>query len=160
MKLSLIACMARNRVIGRGNDIPWNVPGEQLIFRRITSGHAVIMGRKTYESIGRPLPKRTNIVVTRQPDYDAPGCIVVGSLGAALAAVPEGEDEVFIMGGGQLYAEALPKADRIYLSELSEDIEGDVTFPDFDAARFTVISTENHPDAAIPYTHRIYQRTI
>lgn len=159
-KLSLIACMAANRVIGRGNEIPWNVPGEQLIFRRVTSGHAVIMGRKTYESIGRPLPKRTNIVVTRQADYDAPGCKVVSDLPSALAAVPEGEDEAFIMGGGQLYAESIGRADRIYLSELSEAIEGDVTFPEFDADAFEVVETEAFPDASIPYVYRVYERVV
>ena len=158
MKLSLIACMARNRVIGRGNDIPWNVPGEQAIFRRVTSGHAVIMGRKTYESIGRPLPKRTNIVVTRQPDYDAPGCTVVSDLPSALKAVADDEEEAFIMGGGQLYAEAIDRADRIYLSELSKNIDGDVTFPDFDTQDFETISTEEFADASIPYIYRVFER--
>ena len=150
--------MAANRVIGRGSEIPWKVPGEQLIFRSVTSGHAVIMGRKTYESIGRPLPKRTNIVVTRQTDFDAPGCTVVSDLASALDAVPGDEDEAFIMGGGQIYAEALPKADRIYLSELSEDIEGDIHFPDFDRDAFKVVETESFPDASIPYVYRVYER--
>ena len=158
MTLSLIACMAKNRVIGRGSEIPWNVPGEQLIFRRVTSGHTVIMGRKTYESIGRPLPKRKNIVVTRQSDYVAPGCTVVSDLPSALNAVPQGEDEAFIMGGGQLYAESIKQADKIYLSELSEDIEGDITFPEFSDNDFEVVSTEGFPDASIPYTHRVFQR--
>ncbi|HAA76306.1 TPA: hypothetical protein DCE37_14415 [Candidatus Latescibacteria bacterium] len=156
--LSLIACMAKNRVIGRDNDIPWNVPGEQAIFRRVTSGHAVIMGRKTYESIGRPLPKRTNIVVTRQSDYEAPGCTIVTDLSSALEAVPADEDEAFIMGGGQLYSEALGQADRIYLSELSEDIDGEITFPDFEDD-FNVVSEDAYPDATIPYVHRVYERT-
>jgi dihydrofolate reductase len=158
MKLSLIACMAKNRVIGRGSEIPWNVPGEQLIFRRVTSGHAVIMGRKTYESIGRPLPKRTNIVVTRQSDYDAPGCTVVSDLPSALEAVPDGEDEAFIMGGGQLYAESIGQADRVHLSELSENIEGDVLFPEVNASDFAVSSTEEFPDASIPYIYRVFDR--
>ena len=150
--------MAKNRVIGRGSEIPWNVPGEQLIFRRLTSGHAVIMGRKTYESIGRPLPKRTNIVVTRQTDYDALGCTVVDSLTAALGAVPSDETEAFIMGGGQLYAEALDQADRIYLSELTEDIEGDILFPDFNRSVFQVVDSTDVPDATIPYVHNTYAR--
>ena len=158
MTLSIIACMAKNRVIGRGSEIPWNVPGEQLIFRRVTSGHTVIMGRKTYESIGRPLPKRTNIVVTRQADYVAPGCSVVSDISSALATVPEGESETFIMGGGQLYAETIGQADRIYLSELSQPIEGDITFPDFDRRQFQIVSTEKFPDASIPYIFNIWER--
>ena len=158
MKLSLIACMAKNRVIGRGSEIPWNVPGEQAIVRRLTTGHTVIVGRKTYESIGRPLPKRTNIVVTRQDSYDAPGCTVVSSLEDAYAAVPGGETEAFILGGGQLYAEAIDQVDRIYLSELSEAIDGDITFPEFSDNDFEVVSTEGFPDASIPYTHRVFER--
>lgn len=158
MTLSIIACMAKNHIIGRGSEIPWEVPGEQAIFRRVTSGHAVIMGRKTYESIGRPLPKRTNIVVTRQADYVAPGCSVVSDISSALVAVPEGESETFIMGGGQLYAETIGQADRIYLSELSQPIEGDITFPDFDRGLFRVVSTENSPDASIPYIFNIWER--
>ena len=150
--------MAKNRVIGRGNEIPWSVPGEQVIFRRVTSGHTVIMGRKTYESIGRPLPKRTNIVVTRQSDYDAPGCTVVSDLPAALAAIPNDEDEAFIMGGGQLYAEAIDRVDRIYLSELSKDIDGDITFPEFDTRDFETVSSEEFADASIPYVYRVFER--
>lgn len=158
MTLSLIACMAKNRVIGSGSEIPWKVPGEQLIFRRVTSGHTVIMGRKTYESIGRPLSKRTNIVVTRQSDYDAPGCTVVSDLTSALAAIPEDEDETFIIGGGQLYAEAMGQAGRIYLSVLSESVEGDIVFPEINKDDFEAISTEDFPDASIPYTHMILER--
>ena len=156
--LSLIACMAKNRVIGRGSEIPWNVPGEQLIFRRITSGHTVILGRKTYESIGRPLPKRTNIVVTRQQNFSAPGCTVVSDVPSALAAVPEGDDEAFIVGGGQLYADTIDRVDRVYLSVLSESIEGDILFPKMREDDFTAVSTEVVAEASIPYTHTVWQR--
>ncbi len=158
MKLSLIVCMAKNRVIGRGSEIPWDVPGEQKIFRRATSGHTVIMGRKTYESIGRALPRRTNIVVTRQSNYDAPGCTVVSDISSALDAVPDEEDEVFIIGGGQLYAETVDRADRIYLSILSTEIDGDITFPEFDEDDFLSLSTEAFADALIPYTYTILER--
>ena len=158
MILSLIACMAKNRVIGRGNNIPWDIPGEQAIFRKATSGHAVIMGRKTYESVGRPLPKRTNIVDTRQTDYKAPGCTVVSDLDSALQATPIDEDEAFIMGGGQLYAETIDSADRIYLSVLSEVVDGDITFPEFDESNFVTVSTIDYPDALIPYEQKIYHR--
>ena len=158
MILSLIACMAKNRVIGSGSEIPWNVPGEQLIFRRVTSGHTVIMGRKTYESIGRPLPKRTNIVVTRQQNFSAPSCTVVSDVPSALAAVPEDEDEAFIMGGGQLYAETLDRADRVYLSVLTESFEGDILFPEMREDDFTALSTQVVADASIPYSFTVWQK--
>ncbi len=116
------------------------------------------MGRKTYESIGRPLPKRKNIVVTRQSEYEALGCTVVSDLPSALNAVPERENEAFIMGGGQLYAETIDQADRIYLSVLSEAIDGDITFPEFSDHDFQIVSIEEFPDASIPYTHRVFER--
>ena len=121
MRISLIAAMAKNRVIGRQGDIPWKIPGEQKIFKKITLGHAVIMGRKTFESLKGPLTERTNIIITRQRDYMAKGCIVVHDLSQALKSCPPGEDEAFIIGGGQLYQAALSKADRIYLTVLLRD---------------------------------------
>ena len=113
MILSLIVAMASNRVIGNKGDIPWKIPGEQKMFKEITLGHTVIMGRKTYESLGSPLPERTNIVITRQTNYQAPGCTIGHDLASAIAACARDEEEAFICGGGQLYHESLAIADKI-----------------------------------------------
>ena len=157
MRMSMIVAMAVNRVIGRGGDIPWKIPGEQKLFKKITLGHCVIMGRKTYASIRRPLPQRTNIVITRQATYKAPGCIVVGSLQEATAACPADEEEAFICGGGQLYREALPQADRIYLSVLPRMVEGDTYFPELPAGDFALVSAETIVGPQ-PYHFLIYDR--
>jgi dihydrofolate reductase len=128
--ISLIVAMGQNRVIGRGAEIPWRLPADQQRFKRITMGRPIIMGRKTHESIGRALPGRLNIVVTRQADYAAPGCEVVGSLEAALARA--GDGEAFVIGGHELYRRSLPIADRLYLTYLDASPDGDVFFPEFD----------------------------
>ncbi len=159
MKISLIAAMAKNRVIGHKGDIPWKIPGEQKIFKRITLGHAVIMGRKTFESLKQPLPQRTNIVVTRQADYVAQGCTVVHDLQQALNSCPQGEDEAFIIGGGQLYQAAFVMADRIYLTVIPRDIPGDTYFPEISVTEFRVVESETISTAGIePYDFYIYER--
>ena len=155
--ISMIVAMAVNRVIGKGGDIPWKIPGEQKLFKKITLGHCIIMGRKTYESIQQPLPQRTNIVITRQGSYEAPGCRVVGSLQAAIDACPADEEEVFICGGGQLYHEALPQADRLYLSILPRVVEGDTYFPEFSVDDFKLTSAETIV-GPLPYHFLIYDR--
>jgi dihydrofolate reductase len=157
--LSLVVAMAENRVIGRAGGLPWRLPGDLKRFRRLTTGHPVIMGRKTYESIGKPLPGRTNIVVTRTPGYPAPGCTVVGSLEAALKAAAEAPNdppkrETFVIGGAELYAQALPLAKRIYLTLVHAEIEGDTFFPDFDPSEWREISRERHePDEQHAYAY-------
>ncbi len=159
MQISLIAAMAKNRVIGRQGDIPWKIPGEQKIFKKITLGHAVIMGRKTYESLQRPLVERTNIIVTRQPGYAAEGCVVVHDLSQALDSCPPGEDEAFIIGGGQLYQAAFAMCDRIYLTVIPRDIDGDTYFPKIPLTEFKVIESETIAAAGIePYEFYIYER--
>jgi dihydrofolate reductase len=157
MRISLIAAMAENRVIGRGGSIPWKIPGEQKLFKRITLGHAVIMGRRTYESIGRPLPGRTNIVVSRRPGFRPEGCLCAPGLAAALALCPAGEEEAFIIGGGQLYQEAMPVTDRIYLSVVPLTVDGDAFFPEIPAGAFAITSAEriSGPPA---YDFLIYDR--
>ena len=157
MQISMIVAMAVNRVIGRGGDIPWKIPGEQKLFKKITLGHCIIMGRKTYESIQQPLPQRTNIVITRQASYKAPGCHVVGSLQEAIEACPADKKEVFICGGGQLYNEALPQADRLYLSILPKVVEGDTYFPEFQVEEFKLTSAETIVGPQ-PYHFLIYDR--
>ena len=157
MIISLIVAMASNRVIGSRGGIPWKIPGEQKMFKRITMGHTMIMGRKTYESIGRPLPGRTNIVVTRQPNYLAPGCIVVHDLDSAIKACAADESEAFIIGGGQLYHETISTADRIYLTLIPKEIRGDTYFPEFSEADFEIVES-NFVDGVEPYHFYIYER--
>ena len=157
MLISLIAAMASNRVIGQKGDIPWKIPGEQKMFKEITMGHTVIMGRKTYESLGPPLPGRTNIVITRQIDYQAPGGIIAHDLDGALAACPTEENEAFICGGGQLYHLALPVADKIYLTVLPREIAGDTYFPEISEAEFEMTKSERI-EGVEPYSFYIYER--
>lgn len=127
--------MARNGVIGRDNRLPWRLPADLAYFKQATLGHPVIMGRRTWESIGRPLPGRLNIVVTRNPGYRAPGATVVASLEAAWAAAGAAE-EACVIGGTSLFAEALPEADRIHLTEVDADVPGDTYFPPFDRSQW------------------------
>ena len=139
--ISLIAAMARNRIIGKDNDMPWHLPADLAHFKRVTMGKPVIMGRRTYESIGFPLPGRKNVVITRNADYAPEGIVVVDSIEAALSEVGDA-DEVMIIGGGQLYREMLPYADRLYLTQIQADIEGDTEFPDYTVFEWKEIDRE------------------
>ena len=137
MILSMIAAMGKNRVIGKDNQMMWHLPREFQYFKDVTSGHCIILGRKNFEAIGRPLPNRTNIIVTRQDDYKAADCVVVNSLDEAVKyAKDHGETEAFITGGGQIYKEMIDKVQRIYLTEVDYSEEGDVYFPEFDESKF------------------------
>lgn len=135
-QLVLVVAMARNRVIGRANGIPWDLPEDRKHFRALTLGHAVIMGRATYDSLGKPLPKRTNIVVSRNPTLRIEGVEVVGSLPAAIALARQIDAAPRIIGGQQIYAEALPLATRIHLTEVDATPEGDTFFPELDPAQW------------------------
>ncbi|TVM00733.1 MAG: dihydrofolate reductase [Candidatus Brocadia sp. WS118] len=157
MVISLIVAMASNRVIGNRGEIPWKIPSELRLFRSITMGHTVVMGRKTYESIGYALPNRTNIVLTSNERYRAPGCILARDLPSAIEVCPEVENELFVCGGEQLYKEALLIADRIYLSVIHREIAGDVFFPEVPLTEFQRIRSEYHEDI-LPYTLSIYER--
>lgn len=148
MTLSAIVAMASNRCIGRDNALPWRLPEDLQHFKRLTMGHTLVMGRKTYQSIGRPLPGRTTLVVTHQPDWRAEGVQVVHSLEEALARA-EGH-EVFIAGGAQLYAQALPHVRRLHLTLLEHPYEGDTFFPPLDLSAWRLVSEEPH--AATPTT--------
>ncbi|MEK7164891.1 MAG: dihydrofolate reductase [Patescibacteria group bacterium] len=141
--ISIIAAIGENRELGRDNKLLWRIPEDLKRFRVLTEGHPIIMGRKTFESIGRPLPKRTNIIITRQADYKAEGCIVVGSVEAAIAKAKEfDEQEIFIIGGGEIYKQALPRVDKLYLTVVKDSQEADVYFPDY--SEFTkIIKQEN-----------------
>jgi len=125
--ISMIVARSRNHVIGRDNQMPWKISADLQFFKRVTMGHPVIMGRKTWESIGRPLPGRRNIVVSRNADYEATGGELVGSLDEALKSLSEFE-RVFVIGGEQLFTQAFPKADRLYITEIDLDIDGGDTF--------------------------------
>lgn len=131
-RVILVAAVARNGVIGNGPDIPWRVPGEQKAFKELTLGHTLVMGRTTYESIGRPLPGRTTIVLTRAPDWSAEGVLVARSLVDAFALAATREGEIVVAGGASVYAEALPLAAEQIISEIPLEPEGDVLYPDFD----------------------------
>jgi len=132
-RVVLVAAVAANGVIGGKGKLPWHLPEDLRHFKALTLGHPVIMGRKTWESLGKPLPGRENIVVTRSPGYDAPGASVASSLGAALALCA-GESVVYVIGGGELYAAALPVADGLALTEIQREFAGDARFPGFDRA--------------------------
>lgn len=130
MKISMIAAMANNRVIGKDNQMPWHLPADFAWFKRCTMGKPVVMGRKTYQSIGRPLPGRKNVVISRDSSVSFEGTTVVSSIEEALRLVA-GEAEVMIIGGGSIYASCLEKADRLYLTHINLDVEGDTQFPDW-----------------------------
>ena len=130
-RLSLIVACAENNIIGKDNQMPWHLPADLAYFKKITLGKPIIMGRKTFESIGRPLPGRQNIVISRNPDFSAEGVDVVGSVDQALALV-QGVEEIMVIGGGAIYAHCLPAASRLYVTHIKADIDGDTRFPDFD----------------------------
>jgi dihydrofolate reductase len=162
MRVSIVVAMAENRVIGQGNALPWRLPEDLKAFKRLTSGHAVVMGRKTFESIGKPLPQRLNIVISRQQDYDAAGAKVVASLERAMEVARQaGQQEVFIIGGEAIYRLALPLADRLYLTRVHGEVEGDVRFPQLDEAAWELVeqrrceADERH---AFAYTFERYER--
>ena len=141
--ISIIVAVAENGTIGDRNTLLWHISEDLKHFKALTSGHPVIMGRKTYESLGRPLPNRTNVVLTRG-DGEFPGCRVVPALDAALPLFPAGED-LFVIGGAQISARALPLADRLYLTRVCHPYEGDTSFPDWDESEWRLISSEAHP---------------
>ena len=143
MLVSIIAAMDRNRLIGKKNQLPWRLPADLAHFKKVTFGKPVIMGRKTFESIGRPLPGRTNIVLTGSADFSAEGVLVAHSLEQALEHAA-GADEAMIIGGSMIYRLALPIADRLYLTYVDNDHEGDAWFPEFDPADWRVIASEQH----------------
>jgi dihydrofolate reductase len=155
MIISIIAAMSENRVIGRENELPWDIPSDLRRFRELTMGHPIIMGRKTFESIGHALPGRTNIIITEQKDYSADGCVVVHDLHSAISAC-DGANEVFICGGEAIYREAMPLAHRIYLTIIDEEFDGDAFFPEIpedlvEAGRTTI-------EDVLPYDVVLYQR--
>jgi dihydrofolate reductase len=165
MILSAIAAMAKNRVIGKNGDLPWKIPEDFKFFKEKTSGHIMIMGRKTFESLGKPLPKRLHVVVTRQKDYAPEGALIARSVEHAVEicrALLHGEknewpEEVFIIGGGEIYREMLPVTDRIYLTEIQEAFDGDAKFPEFSKTEFSEIE-RSHRDQPVAFDFVTYER--
>lgn len=150
----MIVAMANNRVIGADGKIPWHLPNELQLFKRVTMGHHIIMGRKTYESINRLLPGRTTVIVTRQRDYQVPGAIVTHSLDEAVAQCT-GDDELFVIGGGELYRAALPLADRVYLTVVDAEPAGDTQMPALEAGQWQLKSSEQfHRDERHAHDYR------
>lgn len=152
--------MAENRVIGVHNTLPWRLPADLKHFRLLTSGHPVIMGRRNYESIGKPLSDRTNIVISRNIGYQAPGCLVVHSIEEAFSAA-HNDPEIFVIGGAEIYRQALTRANRLYLTQVHANISGDTYFPEFDRSQWQEVSREAHPaDEKNPhaYTFFVYDR--
>ena len=159
MSIHLIAAVARNRVIGRDGGLPWHIPADLKHFKQLTTGHTVVMGRRTYDSIGKPLPNRRNIVVSRSMGAPPPGVEIARSLDAALALASG--DECFIIGGAQLYEEALPRAQWLHLTRVEAEVEGDVRFPEVDWSQWTLEdeSAGSDPKATVPFTFCRYRRT-
>ncbi|MEZ0486644.1 dihydrofolate reductase [Fibrella aquatica] len=172
MTISLIAAMAQNRIIGQDRpdgrpDLPWHLPDDFAYFKQKTSGHAIIMGRKSLDALGKPLPKRTNIVITRNPNFQFDGVQIVNDLDTALEAARQAEakrenPEIFIIGGAEIYALALPVADRIYLTEVQRTYEGNASFPEFDMTVWHEVSRQPHPaddrhEAAFDFV--VYERS-
>lgn len=155
--IALVAAMDRNRVIGQDGKMPWHMPADLKHFRRLTKGHVVVMGRKTYESIGGPLRGRTNVILTRDKQYEAPGCVVAHSA----AEILQDERSVFIIGGGEVYRQFLPHADRLYVTRIEAEFEGDTFFPAFDARTWRLTASVPHrQDEKNPYDCRFetYER--
>ena len=144
MIISLISAMDRNRLIGNNNQLPWHLPADFAHFRAVTMGKPIVMGRKTWESIGKPLPGRTNIVLSRNPDARFEGAVCVSSFDEAVAVVPEAE-EIMIIGGSSIYEMLLPIADRMYLTFVDAEFDGDAWFPDFDENQWQVTESKEHP---------------
>lgn len=160
MKISIIAAMAKNRTIGVNNTLPWRIPADLQHFKRLTLGHHILMGRKTFDSIGKPLPQRTTVVISRNPDLKIEGCLMAHSLEEAIAACGV-VDEIFIVGGAEIYALALPYADTLYLTEVQQVVAGDAHFPEFNIGEFQEISREIHQQTTpqtLKYHFVHYQR--
>ena len=162
MIISAIVAMANNNVIGKNNDIPWYLPADLKYFKKTTIGHHILMGRKSFQSIGRPLPKRTNIIITRDPYFISSNCLVARTIQEGLEmAYDNHEKECFIIGGGTIYEQTKDLWDRLYLTQVALDVEGDVFFPKLNMDEWSLISkVDNAPDEKNPYHYsfKVYNR--
>lgn len=161
MKISLIVAMASNRVIGINNQLPWHLSADLKRFRQITLGSPILMGRKTHESIGRPLPGRTNVIISRDPTYKQEGCLVFNDIETALENCCRNFQEIFVIGGSALYEAMLPKADTLYVTLINKAFSGDAFFPEIDARQWVEAAREdvdNDPDAGFGYSFIKYEK--
>ena len=160
MRLSIVVAMDDNHLIGKGNGLPWHLPADLAFFKKITTGNSILMGRKTYDSIGKPLPNRRNIVITRNPDISIPGCEVVDSIEKALFFTQD-EEEVMVIGGANLFEQLLPDISRLYITHIEGEFEGETYFPNYDESDWLEVSCESHqPDEKHkhPYNFIILKR--
>jgi dihydrofolate reductase len=152
--IAIVVAAAENNVIGKDNGLIWHLPADLRHFKQITMGHPILMGRKTYESIGKPLPGRTSIIITTQQDYSAEGCIVTHSLHEALERAKQSNESLYIIGGAEIYKQALPLTDTIYLTRLHHTFDGDVYFPELKEAEWETMEQEHHePDEKNKYSY-------
>ena len=162
MKISAIVAIAKNNVIGKDNDIPWYLPADLKYFKKTTLNHHIIMGRNCYDSIGKPLPKRSNVILSRNPFFIVSNCYVASSMKEALqVAADNGEDEAFIIGGAQIYNQSMDYWDKLYLTEVDLEVEGDTFFPKLNMDKWELISEEAHQADAKNehnYTFKVYHR--
>ncbi|MEW5707868.1 MAG: dihydrofolate reductase [Pseudomonadota bacterium] len=156
-RIALVVAMARNGVIGAGNALPWRLPEDLKHFKALTMGHCVVMGRKTFDSIGKLLPGRQNVIVTRRADYAVSGARVVHSVEEALESC-ERQDEIFVIGGAELFRDLIDRADRMYVTELMQDFEGDVYFPAYDRSAWREVSRERRRAGDLEYHFVVYER--
>ena len=160
MSVSLIVAMAQNRTIGVNNTLPWRCPEDLKHFKALTIGHHMIMGRKTFDSIGKPLPGRTTVIITRNTELKVEGCLVAHSLQEAITASKD-DEEIFIVGGAEIYTQALPLADTLYITEIQQDVDGDAHFPAFDRNAWQETAREMHSQTepqALQYHFVTYRR--
>lgn len=163
MKISVIVAMASNRVIGLNNQMPWHLSADLKKFKKITMGLPILMGRKTYESIGRPLPGRTTIIISRNLSYQQAGCRVFNDIESALKNACQNAEEVFVIGGATLYEAVLPIADTLYVTEIKKEFVGDTVFPALDMDYWTEVEREdihNDPDATFGYSFVRFEKLI
>ncbi|MFD1738386.1 dihydrofolate reductase [Bacillus salitolerans] len=158
--ISFVVAMDENQVIGRNNELPWHIPGDLAYFKRVTMGHSIVMGRKTHESIGRPLPGRENIILTRNLGYESEACTVIHSLDE-IKVLEQHHKEIFVIGGAEIFKELLPIADRLYLTKIHHEFEGDTFFPTVNWEEWSIIEQETGiKDEKNPYDYEFitYER--
>ncbi|MEO8218922.1 MAG: dihydrofolate reductase [Acidobacteriota bacterium] len=161
MSLSIIVAVSENGVIGRDGGLPWHLADDLKLFKEFTIGHTLLMGRRTFDEVGKPLPGRTTILITRQADYCTPGVLIAHSLEEALEMAP-GDEEVFVVGGSEIYAQTLPQATRLYLTLVRAEVQGDTRFPEFDLGEWTEISRREFAADSrndFPFTFRLFERS-
>jgi len=162
MLISAIVAKAKNNVIGKDNDIPWYLPADLKYFKRVTTGHHIIMGRKVYQSIGKPLPKRTNVIVTRNPFFIVSNCFIANSIEEGINIAQENsDDEVMIIGGGEIYKQTMDLWDKLYITEVDAVVAGDIYFPEMDLDQWALVSKEDHQKDSknqYNYSFQVYDR--